>query len=63
MDEANVQELRDELARLMREHIDSMARQTFLGITPEQLRQETERMQRIRQVSAELLEALKRIPP
>jgi len=35
MDDANVQELRDELARLMREHIDSMAKQTFLGITPD----------------------------
>jgi hypothetical protein len=63
MDGANVEELRDELERLMREHIDSMAKQTFLGISPEDLRQEKERMQRIREVSADFLEALKRLPP
>ena len=59
----NVEELRDELERLMREHIDSMAKQTFLGISPEELRQEKERMQRIREVSADFLEALRRLPP
>jgi hypothetical protein len=63
MDGPNVEELRDELERLMREHIDSMAKQTFLGINPEDLRQEKERMQRIREVSADFLEALKRLPP
>jgi hypothetical protein len=63
MDGPNVEELRDELERLMRDHIDSMAKQTFLGISPEDLRQEKERMQRIREVSADFLEALKRLPP
>ena len=63
MDGPDVEELRDELERLMREHIDSMAKQTFLGISPEDLRQEKERMQRIREVSADFLEALKRLPP
>jgi hypothetical protein len=63
MDGPNVEELRDELERLMREHIDSMAKQTFLGISPEDLRQEKERMQRIREVSADFLEALRRLPP
>ena len=63
MDGPNVEELRDELERLMREHIDSMAKQTFLGISPEDLHQEKERMQRIREVSADFLEALKRLPP
>jgi hypothetical protein len=63
MDGPNVEELRDELERLMREHIDSMAKQTFLGISPEDVRQEKERMQRIREVSADFLEALKRLPP
>jgi hypothetical protein len=63
MDGPNVEELRDQLERLMREHIDSMAKQTFLGISPEDLRQEKERMQRIREVSADFLEALKRLPP
>jgi hypothetical protein len=59
----NVEELRDELERLMRDHIDSMAKQTFLGISPEDLRQEKERMPRIREVSADFLEALKGLPP
>jgi hypothetical protein len=63
MDGPNVEELRDELERLMRDHIESMAKQTFLGISPEDLRQEKERMQRIREVSADFLEALKRLPP
>ena len=63
MDGPNVEELRDELERLMRDHIDSMAKQTFLGISPEDLRQEKERMKRIREVSADFLEALKRLPP
>jgi hypothetical protein len=63
MDGPNIEELRDELERLMREHIDSMAKQTFLGISSEDLRQEKERMQRIREVSADFLEALKRLPP
>ena len=47
----------------MREHIDSMAKQTFLGISAEDLRLEKERMRRIREVSADFLEALKRLPP
>jgi len=63
MDGPNVEELRDELERLMREHIDSMAKQTFLGISAEDLRLEKERMRRIREVSADFLEALKRLPP
>jgi hypothetical protein len=63
MDGPNVEELRDELERLMRDHIESMAKQTFLGISPEDLRQEKERMQRIREVSADFLEALKGLPP
>jgi hypothetical protein len=63
MDGPNVEELRDELERLMREHIDSMAKQTFLGISPEDLHREKERMQRIREVSADFLEALRRLPP
>lgn len=59
----SVDKLRDELERLMREHIESMAKQTFLGITPEELNRETERLQRIREASADFLEALKRLRP
>ncbi len=61
MDGASVEKLRDELARLMQEHIESMQRQTFLGITAEELRQEKDRLQRIRELSADFLEALKKI--
>jgi hypothetical protein len=63
MDGPSVEKLRDELERLMREHIESMKSQTFLGITAEDLRHEKERMQRIREVSADYLEALKRLLP
>jgi hypothetical protein len=62
MNETGLEELRRELGRLMQEHIESMQRQTFLGITQDELRQERERMQRIREVSADFLEALKRLP-
>ncbi len=61
MDGPNVEKLRDELTKLMREHIESMQRRTFLGITPEEVLREKERLQRIREVSADFLQALKRI--
>jgi hypothetical protein len=63
MDGPSVEKLRDELERLMLEHIESMQKQTFLGISPEELLRERQRMERIREVSADFLEALKRIPP
>ena len=61
MEDPSVGKLRDELERLMREHIESMQRESFLGISPEDLHREKERMQRIREVSADFLEALKRL--
>ena len=61
MDDPNVERLRDELTRLMLEHIESMKTRTFLGIGPEDVRREKQRLQRIREVSADFLEALKRI--
>jgi hypothetical protein len=61
MDRPSVEKLSAELERLMREQIESLARQTFLGITAEELLREKERLQRIREVSADFLEALKRI--
>jgi hypothetical protein len=62
MNGTGLEELRRELERLMQEHIESMQKQTFLGITQDELHQERERMQRIREVSADFLEALKRLP-
>ena len=61
MDRLSVEKLSLELERLMREQIESLARQTFLGITAEELLREKDRLQRIREVSADFLEALKRI--
>jgi hypothetical protein len=60
MDGFSVEKLSEELERLMREQIESLARQTFLGISAEELQRERERLQRIREVSADFLEALKR---
>jgi len=60
MDRPNIEQLRDELERLMREQIESLARQTFVGITEADLKEERERLKRIREVSADFLEALKR---
>jgi phage tail tape-measure protein len=61
MDGSNLEKLRDELSRLMREHIESMRERTFLGISPEDVQREKQRLQRIREVSADFLEALKKI--
>jgi hypothetical protein len=59
MDDSRVERLGNELQRLMREQIDSLAKRTFLGITPDELRLEKQRLQRIREASADYLEALK----
>ena len=61
MDGSNIEKIRDELTRLMREHIESMRERTFLGIGPDDVSREKQRLQRIREVSAEFLEALKKI--
>ncbi len=60
MHHRSVEELRDELRRLMLEHIDSMQKETFGGLNEDDLRQQEERLARIREVSADLLAALKR---
>jgi hypothetical protein len=63
MDGSKNEKLRDELERLMREQIESLQKQTFLGITEEELEREKERLKRIREVSAAFLEALKKTAP
>jgi hypothetical protein len=63
MDGSSVDKLRDELEGLMKEHIESTQRRTFLGITPEEVLQEKERLERIREVSAEFLKALQKLRP
>jgi hypothetical protein len=59
----SVKELRDELDRLMTEQIESLRNQTFLGMDPEEIRRNEARLSRIREVSADLLAALKRERP
>jgi hypothetical protein len=56
----SVEELRGELDRLMREQVDSMRKETFGGLGEEELRLQKERLNRIREVSADFLVALKR---
>jgi hypothetical protein len=57
----SLEELRDELSRLMQEHIESVKAETFLGrLDEEALLQQAERLKRIREVSAAFLAALKR---
>jgi hypothetical protein len=53
------QELRDELQRLMLEQVESLKRQTFGGLSAEEMRKQDERLKHIREVSAELMSALK----
>jgi hypothetical protein len=61
MTRPSIPQLRDELERLMREHIDAMQKQTFVGLSAEEFRREQERVERIREVSADFLQALKNI--
>ena len=57
----SLEELRDELNRLMLAHVESMKAETFLGkLDEEALRQQEERLKRIREVSAAFLAALRR---
>ena len=61
MPSLSLEELRDELSRLMQEHIESVNAETFLGrLDEEALLQQEERLKRIREVSAAFLAALKR---
>jgi hypothetical protein len=60
MERPSVEQLRAELERLMREQIESLARQTFLGMSPKEVRGEKNRLRHIREVSADYLEALKK---
>jgi CRISPR/Cas system-associated endoribonuclease Cas2 len=61
MSKRSIEELRDELNRLMHAHIESVENETFTGrLNEEELRQQEERLKRIREVSADYLAALKR---
>jgi hypothetical protein len=53
MDRPSVEKLRDELERLMQQHIEAMQKRTFVGITPEEVLEEKRRLERIRELSAD----------
>jgi hypothetical protein len=60
IDNPTLKELSDELERLMREQMESLQRQTFLGISQEELIREKDRLKQIREVSAEFLQVLRK---
>jgi hypothetical protein len=59
----NAKAIREELNRLMLEQIESLKKETFAGLNPEELREQEARLKRIREVSADFLAALKRDDP
>jgi|ERR1700722_975058 recombinational DNA repair ATPase RecF len=59
----NVEELSREFHRLLQEQIESLKKQTFGGLDENELRQQQERLKRIREVSADFLAALKKATP
>ena len=59
MEDRSLEEIRDELQRLMQEQVESLKAQTFGGLSEEELRQVDERLNRIRELSADYLAALK----
>lgn len=56
----SLQQLSDELSRLMLEHMESVKEETFVGPSEEGVRPQEELLKRIREVSADFLAALKR---
>jgi hypothetical protein len=60
MDGRSTEEIREELERMMREQIASLKAETFGGLTDEELREQQERLKRIRELSADYLAAVKR---
>ncbi len=60
MHDPTIQSLQDELGRLMLEQIDSLRGATFIGRSKEELQRTEARLKRIRELSADLLAALKR---
>jgi hypothetical protein len=60
MSKRSVEELRRELDGLMREQVESLTKQTFGGLQQAEMREQEERLKRIREMSANYLAALKR---
>ena len=60
MDGRSTEEVREELEEVMREQIESLQAQTFGGLSEEELREQQERLKRIRELSADYLSAVKK---
>jgi hypothetical protein len=60
MESSKAEELRGQLNRLLMEEIESLKKQTFGGLNEEELREQEQRLKRIRELSADYLAALKR---
>ena len=60
MDRRSVEQLGNELSRLMAEQIASLEKQTFLGFDEKEFRKERDRFKRIRELSVDYLAVLKR---
>jgi hypothetical protein len=60
MDRQSVEQLGNELSRLMAEQIASLEKQTFLGFDEKEFRKERDRLKRIRELSSDYLAALRR---
>lgn len=58
-EDRRLEKLRKELKKLMLEQVESLQAQTFGGGSKEEMRRQDERLKRIRQVSADLMSALK----
>lgn len=58
-EDRRLEKLRKELKKLMLEQVESLQAQTFGAGSKEEMRQQDERLKRIRQVSADLMSALK----
>jgi len=59
MKRRSVEELREELKALMTEHIETLKKETFVRLTDEESYRHEELLQRIREVLADYLAALK----
>jgi hypothetical protein len=55
-----IEELRDELKRLMLKQIESLRKQAFGGLSDAELAEQEERLKQVREVSADFLAALER---
>jgi hypothetical protein len=63
MTDRSTKEIMKELSRLMLEQVESLKHETFMGISPDELRRQEGRLKRIRELSADYLAALQRNDP